>query len=299
MAMRQRQREALEGFLFISPWLIGFVVLTAWPVACSLYLSFCQWNLLGDPVWIGLGHYQKILTGGDPRLVKSLWVTAWYTLLSVPLNVMFSISIALLLNQRLRGVGVFRTIYYLPSVTSGVAVAILWMWIFNKDYGLLNAVLGWAGIPPFAWLEYEPLVVPAFVFMGLWGVGGNMILYLAGLQGIPGELYEAAEMDGAGSARRLVHITLPLLSPVIFFNVIMAVIGSFQVFTQAFIMTSGGPNDASMFYVLYLFNNAFRYFKMGYACAMAWLLFAIILLLTLVQLALAKRWVYYESGEAK
>jgi multiple sugar transport system permease protein len=293
---RSSIREAVEGYIFISPWLLGFVALTVGPIAASLLLSFCRWNLMTDPVWIGGDNYARMLMGGDPRFLKSLRVTAYYTLLSVPLSVACSIVLALLLNQQVRGIGIFRTMYYLPSVTSGVAVAVLWMWIFNKDFGLLNRFLGLFGVPAYAWLDDERLVIPAFVFMGLWSVGGNTIIYLAGLQNVPVQLYESADLDGAGRLQKLFHITLPLITPVIFFNLIMAVIGSFQVFTQAFIMTNGGPNDASMFYVMYLFKNAFQYFRMGYACAMAWILFVVILTLTLIQFALARRWVYYDSG---
>lgn len=291
-----RRLETLHGYALISPWLIGIVVFLLGPIVASLYLSFCRWNLLQDPVWVGLKNYTTILSGED-KIVKSLAVTIYYTVLAVPLNVVLSILVAVLLNQRLRGMGVFRTVFYLPAVTSGVAVAVLWAWIFSKDYGLLNWALGWVGVPAYGWLSDERLVVPAFVFMALWGIGGNMVIYLAGLQNIPRELYEAAELDGAGATRRFFHVTLPLLTPVIFFNMIMAVIGSFQIFTQAFIMTKGGPNDASMFYMLYLFNNAFRYFKMGYASAMAWILFLIILVLTLIQFAIARKWVYYEYKE--
>lgn len=294
-----RRQEAAEGLMFISPWLVGFLAFTIIPVAASLYLSLCRWNLMDTAVWVGLDNYNKLMTGADPKFMKSLMVTTYYTLVSVPLNVVLSIAVALLLNAGIRGMSIFRTIYYLPSVTSGVAVAVLWMWIFNSDFGLLNSLLSRVGLEPLAWLNDEKLVIPSFIFMGLWGIGGNMVLYLAGLQSIPPALYEAAEIDGAGPVQKLFKVTLPLLSPVIFFNIIVAVIGSFQVFTQSFVMTKGGPNDASMFYVLYLFKNAFEYFKMGYACAMAWILFIVILSLTLLQFTLAKKWVYYESGEAK
>lgn len=291
-------REATEGFLFISPWIVGFVVFTVGPIIASLYLSLCRWNMFEDPQFVGFRNYMKMFSGADPKLVKSLLVTTYYTAASVPLNVTLSLLVALLLDSRVKGIGIFRTIYYLPSVASGVAIAILWMWIFHRDFGLLNAFLGFFGIPPGFWLGDEKLVIPAFIFMSLWSVGGNMVIYLAGLQGIPEQVYESAEIDGANGFQRFFHVTLPLLSPVIFFNIVMAIIGSFQVFTQAFIMTRGGPNDASLFYVFYLFQNAFQYFRMGYACAMAWILFLIILSLTLAQFHLAKKWVYYETGGA-
>ncbi|MDW7680340.1 MAG: sugar ABC transporter permease [bacterium] len=295
--------ETIQGYLFISPWLIGFLIFAAGPIVFSLIMSFTRWSLLSSPQWIGLNNYAEILL--DDRLVyKSLWNTAYYVLFSVPLGVGFSLALAMLLNQKLKGMRFFRTIYFLPSVTNLVAISILWMWIFNPEFGLLNRVLAMIGIEGPLWLQSEVWSKPALILMSLWGVGGGMIINLAALQGIPQELYEAAEIDGAPSWRRTIHITLPLISPAIFFNLVMNVIGSFQVFTQAFVMTAtaaqgqeGGPNNSTLFFVLYLYKKAFQQFKMGYASALAWVLFVIILIFTLIQFRLSKRWVYYESGE--
>ena len=295
--------ETIQGWLFISPWLIGFVFFAAGPIIFSLFMSFTRWSLLSPAQWIGLDNYQKILFD-DPLVYKSLWNTAYYVLFSVPLGVGLSLMLALLLNQKLKGMRSFRTIYFLPSVTNLVAISILWMWIFNPEFGLLNQALSWVGIRGPLWLQSEVWSKPALILMSLWGVGGGMIINLAALQSIPHELYEAAELDGARRWRKTIHITLPLISPAIFFNLVMNMIGSFQVFTQAFVMTAssaqgqeGGPNNSTLFFVLYLYKKAFQQFQMGYASALAWMLFIIILIFTIVQFSLSKRWVYYESGD--
>ena len=299
---KQSLKRNLEGYLFISPWLIGFLVFAAGPILVSLFMSFTRWSLLSPPQWIGFDNYNEIIFN-DPLVYKSLWNTAYYVLFSVPLGVILSLFLAILLNQQLRGMSIFRTIFFLPSVTNLVAVSILWMWILNPEFGLLNRVLGFLGIEGPLWLQSEIWSKPALILMSLWGIGGGMIINLAALQGIPEELYEAAKLDGAGKLRKLIHITLPLISPAIFFNIIMNTIGSFQVFTQAFVMTvssaqgqEGGPNNSTLFFVLYLYKKAFQQFKMGYASALAWLLFIIILMFTIIQFLLSKRWVYYESG---
>jgi multiple sugar transport system permease protein len=233
----------------------------------------------------------------DPKWIKSLWNTLYFTLLHVPLIMMIAFLMALLLNRRMPGIGLFRTLFYLPSVTAGVATAILWRFIFNYRYGLLNQSLNILGIKGPNWLGSTVWAMPAFVIMSIWGFGSLMVLYLAGLQGVPRELYEAAEIDGAGGWQKMLRVTIPMISPVIFFTMIITIIGSFQVFTSAFIMTEGGPADATLFYILYLYRNAFQWLSIGYASAMAWILFLIILLLTLIQLHFSRRWVFYAGEE--
>ncbi len=304
-----QRMEAIQGFLFISPWIIGFLVFAAGPVIASLCISFCKWDILTPAKFVGFGNYAKMME--DPLIRKSLMNTLYYAAFAIPLGMVGALSTALLLNQKLTGMRIFRTLFYVPSVTAGVATFLLWTWIFNPELGLLNRALRheipwitWAHgfavthIPlvadPPKWLGDPAWAMPALIIMALWGVGGGMIIYLAGLQGIPEELYEAALLDGAGNIQKFRYVTIPMLSPTIFFNLIMSIIGAFQVFGAAFIMTGGGPMNATLFYVLYLFQNAFMYFRMGYASAMAWLLFIIIMTLTLIQFKLAPKWVHYQ-----
>jgi multiple sugar transport system permease protein len=261
----------------------------------SLVLSLARYDVITPPQFVGLSNYVKMLTN-DPLVFQSLKVTALYALGSVPLGLCFSLFLALLMNQKIRGITTFRTIYYMPAVISGVPVALLWMWIFNPDFGIINNALGLVGIQGPKWLSSETWVIPAFIIMSLWTIGAPMIIYLAGLQSIPQHLYEAAEIDGAGPWAKFIQLTIPMISPVIFFNAVLGVIGSFQVFTPAFVMTQGGPVNASLFVGLYLYNNAFVYFQMGYASALAWLVFAIILALTLLVIRSSPYWVYYEGG---
>jgi multiple sugar transport system permease protein len=261
----------------------------------SPYLSFTEYAVVNAPVWSGLANYQKLFA--DPLFWQSLKVTAYFSFLSVPLSVLAAIVVALLLNQPIPLVSFWRTIYYLPSVTSGVAVALMWSWIFQPNFGLVNATLyGFLGIVGPRWLVDPDWVIPTFVIMSLWGFGAPMLIYLAAIQGIPSQLYEAAEIDGASKLRQLVSITLPLITPVIFFNLVMNVIGSFQSFTNAYIITQGGPNYASYFYIYYLFQNAFNYFRMGFASAQAWVLFVVIITLTILAFRTQRYWVYYESS---
>ena len=280
-------------YLFISPWLIGLLVFTLGPFVASFLLGFTQSTVLGIEKWIGLGNYRNLIE--DPLFWQSLKVTVIYSLGSVPLLLIIGFAIALLMNQKVKGIFIFRTIYYLPSVVSGVAVSLLWVWIFNPRIGLINRFLGFFGIEGPMWLFDQFWVLPAFIVMSLWGVGGSMIIYLAGLQGIPTELYEAAEIDGAGIFNQFKNVTLPLMTPIIFFNLVMGVIGSFQVFTQAFVMTNGGPGNASLFYVLYIYRQAFQFGHFGFGSALAWVLFLIILILTLIVIRSSPYWVYYES----
>jgi len=291
--MKLKKREAILGYFYISPWLIGFLIFVAGPMIASLYFSFCDYQLLIPPKWIGINNYVRIFSD-DPLFMKSLWNTLYYTVGSVILGVIGSLILAVLLNQRVRGETIFRSMFYLPTLTPAVAMAILWGWLFNTEFGLINRTLARIGIQGPAWLYSTEWVIPSFIIMSLWGIGGSrMIILLAGLQGIPQELYDAAEVDGVNWWTRFRYVTFPLLSPSLFFVTVTGIIGSFQVFTTSYIMTSGGPANASLFYVLYLYRNAFEYFKMGYASALAWILFIIVIILTLLQFRLAGKWVYY------
>ncbi|MDQ0209045.1 carbohydrate ABC transporter permease [Alkalicoccobacillus murimartini] len=293
---KRRNNQTLIFYLFISPWLFGFLVLAAGPMIYSLYMSFTDWQIFGGAEWIGLENYENLLFN-DPLFWKTLWNTFYFTFFGVPLSLVFGYLLAVLLNQKVKFMGVFRTIFYLPSIVPAVASSLLWLLIFQPEFGLANAVLNFLNLPTSNWILSESMVKPALIIMGLWGVGGGMVIYLAGLQGVPPSLYEAAEIDGAGKFRKFWNVTVPMTSHVIFFNLIMGIIGSFQVFTQAYVMSNGGPNYASLFYVLYLYQNAFQFFKMGYASALAWILFLIILVFTLLQFKFFGKKVYYEYDD--
>lgn len=292
-------REAIVCYLFISPAVLGLLIFSLGPVIFSLIMSFMDYGVVTAPRFIGLGNWRVIFSvQEDPLIWQALKVTTFYSLGSVIIGLAAALGVAILMNQRIWGIYLFRTIYYMPSVISGVPVALLWVWIFNPTFGVLNTALAGIGIKGPDWL-FDPIwVIPAFIIMSLWQIGGAMVIFLAGLQGVPEHLYEAAELDGAGVLSKFRHVTLPMLSPVILFNLVLGIINSFQAFTQAFIMTQGGPANASLLYVLYLYRNAFQYFKMGYASAMAWLLMIIIMLLTLLVFRSSAIWVYYE-GEGK
>jgi multiple sugar transport system permease protein len=296
--MKLSTREALNGYLFFSPGLIGFLAFMGFPILFSLYLSFTSYNIYNAPKWIGWLNY-KILFTQDALFYKSLGNTLYYVALSVPLNTILGVLIAVLMNQKVRGIRLFRTIFFLPSVVSGVAVALLWQWILDGNFGLINTFLSKFGIVGPGWLTDEAWSKPSMVLMNLWAVGGSMIVYLAGLQGVPRSLYEAATVDGAGRLRQFWNVTIPMLTPTIFFNVIMGVLGGFQVFIQAYIMTGGGPNNSTMFYALYLYNKAFKDLQMGYASAMAWVLLVVAMLLTLIIIKTSGKWVYYEGSDQK
>ena len=292
---RLARNAAIAGYLFISPWLIGFFCLTLGPMIASLYFSLTKYGMLDMPSWVGLENYSELLK--DAEFWQSLKVTSIYTFSSVPLHLIFGFMIALMLNQNaIRALSLFRTIYYLPAVVSGVAVAVLWAWIFQPKAGILNGALALIGIKGPMWLLDPTWALPAMIVMSLWGVGGGMVIYLAGLQGIPTVYYEAASIDGANAWQRFWSVTLPMMTSVLFFNLIMGIIGSFQVFTQAYVMTRGGPMDATLFYILHLYVTAFRRFRMGYASAMAWMLFVVILALTSLVIKSSSAWVYY-AGE--
>ncbi len=284
--------ENVWFFLFISPWIIGFLVFTAGPMLASIAISFMRWELLSPPQFVGLKNWTAMLE--DDLFWQSLKVTSIYTVLNVPVALTFAFLLALLMNVRVRGISFFRTLYYLPSLVSGVAVAMLWMWILNPKFGLINWLLSLVGITGPEWIYSKSWVIPSFVMMNLWGVGTSMVIFLAGLQSVPSELYEAAELDGAGSLRKLWSVTIPIVSPVILFNLIIGMINSFQVFTQAYVMTGGGPGNASLFYVLYLYRNAFQYFQMGYASALAWVLFGIIAFFTYLVFRTSRERVFYQ-----
>ena len=288
------RREAIDGYIFILPWIIGFLVFIAGPMVASFLISFMRWEIVTPPAWVGLEQYKRLLS--DNRFYLSLYNTAYYVFIGVPLHLLLALLAAMAMNLNLRGIRFYRTIYFIPSITPVVASSLLWLWIFNPEFGLANAALTALGLPRLFWLQDPALAKAAFIIMSFWSIGGQMVILLAGLKGIPRTLYEAAEIDGAGGWASFRHITLPMLSPAIFFNLILAIIGAFQVFTQSYIITGGGPENATLFYVLYLYRMAFENFQMGYASAMAWVLFLIILLFTFVQFRLSDRWVFYEGS---
>jgi multiple sugar transport system permease protein len=293
-----RRREALQGYLWISPWIIGFLVFTFGPMLASLYLSFTKYKVGGTPEWIGTANYVEAFTG-DNLFWPSLGRTAYYAVVAVGLGVFLSLLVAILLNQNIKGRSVLRALYYLPSLTPVVALAILWKWLLNPEQGMVNWLLSLVGIPGPAWLTSREWAIPALVLVALWASvgGGRMVIFLAGLQGVPRELYESAELDGANALQRFRHITVPMISPTILFNLILGVIGSFSVFSLSYVATEGGPNYATWFYMLHLYYNAFDFFQMGYASALAWIFFVIIVVFSLIQIRLSKRWVYYEFSE--
>jgi multiple sugar transport system permease protein len=290
----RQARRALAGYLFVSPWIIGFLLFTVGAMLFSLGLTLFKTDLLTEFKFVGLSNFPRMFS--DEVFIKSVRVTAAFVAIAVPLQVATALGIALLLNSaRVKGKGLWRTLYYLPSIVSGMSVAILWSWILNPDFGLLNYGLGLVGIQGPRWLASEVWAVPAFVMMGAWVAGANMILYLAGLQNVPTQLYEAAQIDGANSWQSFRHITIPMISPTVFFNVVMSIIGAFQSFTLSYAMTSGGPNNATNFLVYFLYNKAFRVLDFGYASVVAWTLFCIIMVFTLLVVRSSALWVYYEG----
>lgn len=292
---KQHKKDVIAFVLFISPWIIGFTVFTLGPIIATFIFSFCNYDAINNPVFTGFKNYQELAS--TDLFWKSLKVTFVYTFSFVPLSVVGSFLLANLLNQKIPALGVWRTIFYLPVVTSGVAVTLLWMWIFQPTYGLVNMLLYQVfGIQGPQWFFSEEWSIPAMVIMGLWGIGSQMLVYLAGLQGIPTQLYEAAEIDGASSIRRFFSVTLPMMTPVVFYNLVVSIITSFQVFAPAFIITQGGPNYSTYFLVLYLYKNAFENYRFGFSSAIAWILFCIILAVTFLLFKFSKSWVYNESG---
>lgn len=294
--MTPNERRSLRnGLLFMSPWIVGFGLFMAYPILASFYFSFCDYSVLEPPVWIGAENYTELMS--DKVFWISLGNTAYYAGVSLPLGMAVALAVAILLNTQVRGMAVYRTIFFLPAIVPIVAMAILWMWIFNGQYGVLNYALAAVGVPSKylpTWLDDATWAMPALIIMGLWGIGYSVVIYLAGLQDIPVSLYESADIDGATWWQKTIHITIPMLSPVIYFNLIMGIIATFQIFAAPYIMTEGGPERATTFYTLYLYNLAFGELRMGYACAMAWILFVIILLLTLLATRATRRHVHYE-----
>jgi multiple sugar transport system permease protein len=288
------QRRNMLGYIFISPFMLGFLIWFLIPAAVAAFLTTQKWDLITAPEFVGTANLQQLLN--DPILPKSLSATLLYTIFAVPLGLVFSFCLALLISNELPGISIFRTIFYLPSIVPAVASAALWAWIFNTEFGLLNALLRGVGLTKVPWLQDPRYAVPSFIFMSLWGsVGGPMIIFLAGLQGIPEIFYEAAEIDGAGSWAKLRHVTLPLMSPIIFFNLVIGFINSFQVFTSAYLITNGGPQNATLFLVLYIYRTAFQSLDMGYAAALSWLLFFILMGLSILVFKYVGSRIYYET----
>ncbi len=292
--LRQRRKETARFFLWISPWIFGFVVLTLLPLLGSLYISFTEWKIISDPVWVGLKNYETLFT--EELFPKSLRVTFIYCAMTIPISMAMTFGTAMLLNGDLPYSGILRTIYYLPCVVSGVATSLLWSYIFNYRFGMLNQILKIFGVQGPNWLGDERWSLISLAIMSLWGVGGGIVIYLAGLQTVPQHLHEAARLAGAGWWRRLFTITLPSMSPILLFQFLTNIIGGLQTFTSSYLMTGGGPNDSTMFYALYLYNNAFKYHKMGKACAMAWILFVIIMILSFLIMKVSAPMVYYENN---
>ncbi len=304
--MTRRQRQSLGwGLFFTSPYLIGFLLFTLGPLIASFIFSFTQYDIFNPPEWVGLANYRELFS--DALFQTSLWNTAFFTVLAVPLGMAVAFMLALLLNRDMKARPLFRTIFFLPAIVPLVSASVLWVWVFNSQYGYLNwalrpvcdamNVLFDAHLSPPNWLQSQFWAKPALVLMSLWGTGGTMVIYLAALQDVPKTLYEAAELDGASVWQKVRHVTLPMTSPVLFFTLIMGLIGAIQTFAQPFIMTNGGPGTATLFYCLYLFQNAFEYFRLGYASAMAWVLFAIVGIFTALLFAFSSRFVYYEGGD--
>lgn len=291
---RSSRRKAIEAYLYISPFLFGFVLFVLGPALASLYFSMTSYQVISPPRFVGLANYTQALTN-DPLFWKALGNTIYYAGIAVPLAILGSLGCAILLNQKIMARAVFRTMFFLPSITPVVATALLWMWILNPDFGLINYSLSMIGIDGPKWLGSTEWAKPSLILMHLWSSvgGGAMLIFLAGLQGVPPELHESASIDGANAWHRFVNITIPMLTPSIFLNLVLGLIGGLRVFTAAFIATDGGPAYATHFYMLHLFNNGFRFLEMGYASALAWLFTLLVLALTIVQFRLSERWVYY------
>lgn len=293
-----QQQEAIWGYLFIAPWLVGFFAFSAGPILSMLYLSLTEYSVLAPPVWTGFTNYLKIFTA-DPLFWTSLYNTVYYVLLAVPLEVVIAFVIALMLNGKIRGLAAYRTLFYLPVVVPSVASSVLWVWLLDPQLGILKYLLSLVGLGSPDWLQSEIWSKPAIVSLGVWYLGTYMIIYLAGLQGVPRHLYEAAAIDGADWWSKLWVVTIPMMTPTIFFNLLMGIINSFQVFTFAYIMTNGGPLNSTLFYVLYIYQNAFQYFEMGYATALSTILLVVVLVATMLVMRWSQGWVYYEGQSEK
>ena len=289
-----RRREAISGYLFISPWMIGFIVFVAGPMLASFVISFTRWNIVSDPRWVGLDNYERILTA-DNDFRQALKVTFTYSAIYLPLSTIIGLGMAMALNIKVRGVGIFRTLLYLPYVVPSIAATLVWVWVLNERFGLLNTVLSWVGIEGPNWFGDPSTALYGIVMISIWGVGGSAVIYLAGLQNIPEHLYEAAVVDGANEWQKFRHVTIPMLSPTIFYQLVIGLIGVFQTFTSSYVATEGGPLKATFFYMLYIYNKAWQSLRMGYASALAWILFVIIMLITLLVFRSSPMWVHYEA----
>jgi multiple sugar transport system permease protein len=297
MMTRMEKRTLGMGLLFASPWVLGFLVFTLYPLIMSIYYSFTSFNVVQPAVWVGLNNYRELFFE-DPVFWKALYNTLYFTVFSVPLCLAAGLGIAMLLNQKLPGQSVFRTVFFLPSIVPIVASSVLWLWVLNPESGLVNSLLmQWFGIQGPGWLASPEWSKPSLILMSVWGIGGAMVIFLAGLADVPPSLYEVAELDGAGAWAKFRHVTLPMLTPTILFNLVMDLIFSFQYFTQVYVMTGGkgSPVDSTMFYALYLYRNSFYYLRMGYASAMAWMLFVVILAATVGVLVSSRKWVFYHG----
>jgi len=288
-------RNLLTGLAFISPWILGFLAFTIYPISSAIYYSFTNYDIVTAPRFIGLENFRVIFTE-DARFPTSVYNTFYYATLAIPLSLLVSLLVAMLLNLKVRGMAFFRTVFYLPSIVPDIASALLWSWILNTQFGLLNQTLKSLGLTPVGWLTNPAMTKPSLVLISLWTFGGSMVIFLAALQDIPQHLYEAAEIDGASALQKTLNITIPMITPTIFFNLVMGIIGATQYFTTAFVMLGAGPLDSARFYMFHLYVNAFRYFKMGYASALSLLLFIFVLTLTLILWRTSGRWVYYERG---
>lgn len=300
MQTRRLNSTQLAGYIFISPWLLGFFLLTLWPIGQSFYLSFTDYSLLSEPVWKGLENYERIF-GQDETFVKSLKITFTYVFVSVPFRLVFSLLVAMLLVKSLRGMNLYRTLIYFPSLVGGsIAVSVLWRNMFGVD-GYINAILAWFGIEGRGWISHPDTALWTLVVLNIWQFGSMMVIFLAGLKQIPQELYEAAAVDGARKMQQFFRITLPMLSPVMLFNIILGVINAFQMFTPAYIVTPrpGGPMQSTYVYAVFLYEKAFKHFQMGYASALAWILLVIVALLTALNFFASRYWVFYESGSER
>lgn len=286
--------EQRWGVIFAIPAILGFLVFSLGPIVTSFIYSLSNWEIGGKFSLIGFQNYEHAFTE-DELFAKSAKVTSLYALGSVPLVIVLAFFVALLLNQKVKGLSVFRTIYYLPVIVPSVATSMLWLWLYNPDFGLFNLVLKKLGFDGSQWIYGESSVLFSLILMSTWGIGGAVVIFLAGLQNTPGHLYEAVEVDGGGPLRKLLHVTIPMMTPTIFFNLIMSLIGAFQVFSQAYIMTNGGPNNGSLFYVFYLYRTAFTETRIGYASALAWVLFFVVIVLTFIVFKTSRKWVYYEG----
>jgi multiple sugar transport system permease protein len=289
---RARLREWIEGYLFATPFLIGFFAFVAFPMLFSIWLMFQRWDLLGDPVFVGFRNIERALT--DELALKALYNSAFYTVFAVPVQLVISFTLALALTQPILFRSLYRAGFYLPIIIPVVATAIVWQKVFHPDFGIMNEVLGWLGVPPQKWLLDPNLAKPAFIFMSFWMIGRQMVIFIAGLGNIPAQLIEAAQIDGASKLRSLFSIIIPLMTPLIFYNMVIAIINSFQTFVPALIMTDGGPQNETLFVVLNIYRNGFQFFNMGYASALAWELFIIVVGFTIAQFYIARKWVYYE-----